>query len=51
MSTAAYTSFIPSECVKYILKREPVLYLANISFFGEEFHTLLEVEIQTRQDF
>lgn len=33
--TAAYISFIPSECVKDILNREPVLYLANISFFGE----------------
>lgn len=35
MLTAAYTSFIPSECVKYILNREPVLYLANFSFFSE----------------
>lgn len=51
MSTHAYTSFIPSECVKHILKRKPALYLANISFFGEEFHALLESEIQTWQDF
>lgn len=35
MLTPAYTSFIPSECVKYILNREPVLYLANFSFFSE----------------
>lgn len=37
--TETCTDFTASECVKHILNRQPVLYLANISLF-HNFHAL-----------